>query len=119
MRWRLVGNAVSVPVAAWIGERLRAPQDYQPVEDRVLRPAEKWPSAAYGGDGTRYAAAVSDRPLALRAPDLAGLLDLDEVKPLSLRATSGFLKRFQAGSLRRPEGFMEALENHLRMMEAE
>ena len=46
-RWRLVGNAVTVPVAEWIGHRLSDPGEYDPGEDVSLDPEEPWPE--HGG----------------------------------------------------------------------
>ena len=34
-RWKLVGNAVSVPVARWVGERLRDPRPYDSSNDEL------------------------------------------------------------------------------------
>ena len=44
-RWQLVGNAVSVPVAEWIGHRLSAPSMYDGVKDRPFVQGEPWPRA--------------------------------------------------------------------------
>lgn len=114
-RWRLVGNAVAVPVAKWLGERLMALDGDtdtigSPVEDGV-----SWPSAAWNvGDG-RFKADYSHWPCVQELPDLASFLKY-ESQLLSERATAGFLSRFKASSLSRPSGFVAALEEHLERM---
>jgi DNA (cytosine-5)-methyltransferase 1 len=120
-RWRLVGNAVSVPVAKWLGERLGEPREWDPesVEERQLDPAASWPTAAWGdAEGTR-AVEVSAWP---RQPD--GPLDLEDFlkhpkRPLSARATRGFLRRTERAKLRFPEGLIAALRIHLDAVEEE
>lgn len=112
MRWKLVGNAVSVPVSEWIGRRLREPAEYTPGLDEGIRQGDPWPRAAYNvGDGRRRAH-VSAWPLRRQWSDLADFLSRDEASPLSLKATDGFLTRFEASTLRKPRGFIEALRAH-------
>jgi DNA (cytosine-5)-methyltransferase 1 len=41
-----------------------------------------------------------------------------EPEMLSAKATAGFLARARTGSLRFPEGFLDAVERHLARMEA-
>src|SRR5262249_7852382 len=57
-RWKLVGNAVSVPVATWIGERLITAERYAST-DTELPAGARWPRAAWGCAGIRRAADVS------------------------------------------------------------
>lgn len=108
MRWRLVGNAVSAPVATWLGERIKSPGS--PLgSTKELNANEPWPIACFGENGRRWARNVSERPLATPAPSL---LNFEETgwDQLSLRALSGFIKRARGSSLRYPTGFLEALE---------
>lgn len=108
MRWRLVGNAVSAPVATWLGERIKSPGSALG-STRELAAGEPWPSACFGERGKRWSRNVSERPLATPAPSL---LDFEDTgwDQLSLRALSGFIKRARGSSLRYPAGFLEALE---------
>jgi len=112
-RWKLVGNAVTVPVAQWIGHRLAADCQYDEMPSNVVGPV--WPNAAWCMGGTRFHSDVSDSPLA----EVRGIDDYLEhpMKPLSIRATQGFLKRAQAGSLQFPKGFLEALHAHSRAVQ--
>lgn len=116
MRWKLVGNAVSVPVAKWVGERLANPGDVLLRNVRPLRTQDAWPSAAFNVGRGRFANDLSTWPCAERRQGLAEFLGPD-VRPLSHRATAGFFARTQRAKLRFPTGFLSAVEAHLRRME--
>jgi len=111
-RWRLVGNAVSVPVAEWIGRRLGKPGEYDPEGDERLRRGDTLPRAAWCmGEGVHRSGA-SAWP-ARRQP--RALLDflLHSGKPLSLKAAVGLQKRLRASSLHVPRERESALRNHI------
>jgi DNA (cytosine-5)-methyltransferase 1 len=112
MRWKLVGNAVSVPVAEWVGECLRRPRPYDASNDQPLGPNEKWPLAAWGKGGKQYRANVTIWPLEAPYQDLKEFLKYP-TKPLSERATAGFYSRTQTSSLKFPPGFLSAVTQHL------
>lgn len=119
VRWKLVGNAVTVDAAAWIGKRMAKPGKYSPHNDGLLGTKSKWPNAAWCFEpGHRYAASVSAWPQRTPAPPLDEFLQY-ETKPLSQRATAGFFSRTQISSLRFPEGFLEAVESHLHAISGE
>lgn len=105
-RWRLVGNAVCVPMAAWIGHRLRDPG--QPVVEPHAMPATGWPIAAAGTRGRRVAFEVSMRAMPHRRLNLKGFLQ-DPLRPLSGRASYGFLERAGRAKIHFPDGLLEAL----------
>ena len=110
-RWRLVGNAVSVPVARWIGYRLSNPAQYEPAEDKP-RNSERWPNAAWNmGDGVRIAT-VSEFPVRLRRGRLSAY-KTDTWPDLSDRALRGFITRAREGNLNYPAGFLDALDGEL------
>jgi DNA (cytosine-5)-methyltransferase 1 len=112
-RWKLVGNAVSVPVAEWVGRRLREPQVYDPSDDVPVGRGERWPLAGWCLGGKVHRADVSKWPVRATAPHLANFLKYPTT-PLSARATAGFLKRARKGNLRFPDGFLEAVDQHLK-----
>ncbi len=117
-RWRLVGNAVTVDVAAWIGRRLVDPAPYDPDGDEFLPHERPWPSAAWGdGRGERFASTVSAWPCRDPRPPLEKFLRYPTM-PLSERATAGFFSRAQKASLRFPPGFLELVEDHLESIRA-
>jgi len=110
-RWKLVGNAVPVPVAAWVGRRLREPGEYDARGDKGLQPGDAWPTAAWGEGGVAYRAQVSSWPVAEPYRHLDEYLT--EPKALSARATAGFLKRAEASNLRFVDGFLDDVRDHL------
>lgn len=114
-RWRLVGNAVSVPVANWIGQRLRTEGEHDSSLDSGLGGRGRWPCAAWGRSGERYEVDVSTWPVAEQREHLHEFLEY-EPEPLSIRATSGFLRRALASKLRIPEDLICEAEAHLAAM---
>jgi DNA (cytosine-5)-methyltransferase 1 len=114
-RWKLVGNAVSVPLAEWLGSRLRRPARHDPTRDEELGWHQKWPRAAWGANGKIWQVHVSMWPVRERRTSLANFLRFP-VQPLSLRATTGFLSRAERSSLRFPRGLIEAVRAHQRGM---
>jgi DNA (cytosine-5)-methyltransferase 1 len=110
-RWKLVGNAVSVPVARWVGARLNDPQSYSGANDERLGREQPWPRAAWGEKGRRRVAPFTQWPVVEPYQHLAEFLRYPTI-PLSLRATEGFYSRVQRSSLRFPEGFVDAVRAH-------
>jgi len=117
-RWKLVGNAVTVDVAAWIGERLARPGQYDPGGDELLQRRGAWPRAAWGADGERWVADVSAWPRRIESPSLEEFLRFPTT-PLSERATAGFYSRARRAKLRFPPGFLDLVEEHLDSVRAE
>lgn len=115
MRWKLVGNAVSVPVARWLGRRLAQPGSYRERAIMPLAPGARWPRAAWNLGEGRFTAEMSMWP-ARHKPKLLHEF-LNEVEDLSPRATAGFLSRTRKSSLRFVPGFLEAVQRHLRASE--
>jgi DNA (cytosine-5)-methyltransferase 1 len=111
-RWKLVGNAVSVPVAQWVGKRLRDPRPYDETRDTPLPHASSWPKAAWSVDGCAHRAHVSTWPVRAEYRHLADFLRFDPT-PLSERATAGFLRRTEISSLNFPSGFLADVAGHL------
>lgn len=113
-RWKLVGNAVSVRMASWVGYRLSSPQPYDGGNEIELTRSQRWPIAAWGQDRRAYMVPMSTWPVHDPYEDLGGFLD--ESRLLSARATAGFLRRARSGSLRFPAGFLDDVETHLDRM---
>lgn len=116
-RWKLVGNAVSVPVAEWIGQRLANPGEVVVDAGGGRWAGGSWPDAAWGesrGSGrVIYEVPASDRPLRLDLSSVGDFLE-DEPADLSPRATSGFLNRLWRSRLRQRalDPFVRALRDH-------
>jgi len=106
-RWRMVGNAVTVPIAEWIGRRVHSPGE--PLEADLRPRGDKWPSAARGGPGkVCEAVGVSTWPVCESQQHLHEVV-IGGV-PLSGRAAVGFYDRLMRSSLRGgPPTFRRAL----------
>lgn len=103
-RWKLIGNAVTVPVAEWVGSRLG--RETAP-KIRLTAPFNKeaaWPRAAFSQDGDAWQVDVTTWPTSRAAKPLIDFLRFP-TKPLSQRALEGFFSRLSRGNLRRPSRF--------------
>jgi DNA (cytosine-5)-methyltransferase 1 len=116
IRWKLVGNAVTVPVAEWLGCRLREPGTYDIQRDRPLRAGKRWPGAGRFDGKQRYGVEINGFPQWRVRPSLTQFLVFPG-KPLSVRATKGFLSRTERAQLRFPEGFLDLLRAHSTRLE--
>ncbi|GGK69522.1 DNA cytosine methyltransferase [Nocardia camponoti] len=112
-RWKLVGNAVSVRMASWLGEQLASPGEALTLGE-PLSPGSPWPRAAWGHAGTVYRVDVSTWPVREPYEDLKNFLT--DARLLSPRATAGFLRRTDMGTLRFPPGFLDDVRAHLDRM---
>ena len=108
-RWKLVGNAVSVPVAEWIGRRIGTCSDWSPALPVPLNRRGGWPRAAFGARGEAWEVEVSSSPVRVEAAPLREFLE-HPTKPLSRRALEGFRTRLSRGTLRRPPEFDRDLD---------
>ena len=116
-RWRLLGNAVSVNVAKWVGKRLREPGEFQ--HDHELLEGG-WPTAAFGRPKER-ARGVRDIglfPRKKKLPDLEKFLYYRgrlQADPLSFRAMRGFFQRYVSdrSNLQFRKPFFDAMKKYL------
>lgn len=116
-RWKLVGNAVSVPAATWVGRRLARPATPLHFATSPLGSSTQWPTAAWNvGDG-RTRVVASEWPVKKRYLPLEAFLRYGPA-PLSAKATAGFLRRTDVAKLRFPPGFIDAVRNHLERVSA-
>lgn len=115
-RWSLVGNAVTVPVAAWLGARLANPGTYDQMRDFDLATTKSWPKAARYDGRSRHGVRIGAFPVQRQRESLASFLRYPG-KPLSARATRGFLSRTERSTLHFVPGFQDRLRNHLAAME--
>jgi DNA (cytosine-5)-methyltransferase 1 len=106
-----VGNAVSVPMAEWVGNRLADPSGDSP-EGTLLKRGVTWPTAAWGRNEQVYAVDVSSWPLRMPATSLREFLRFPR-SPLSLRAAAGFYGRAIDSCLRFEEGFLQDVKLHI------
>jgi DNA (cytosine-5)-methyltransferase 1 len=111
-RWRLVGNAVCVRVAAWVGRRLALPSKSRCRLGPVVVTGDSWPSAAYGDEEGIRAVAASTWPVAWQVRPILEFLRYPQC-PLSTRATAGFLLRAKKSRLNFDKRFLADLEYYL------
>jgi DNA (cytosine-5)-methyltransferase 1 len=111
-RWKQIGNAVAVPVASWVGRQLAKPSSMVCTVLERIAPGRRWPQAAALVEGEAVEVRASTWPIAAERPPLADFLE-HPTRPLSARATLGFLQRLHKGSLRLEPGFVDAIETHL------
>jgi DNA (cytosine-5)-methyltransferase 1 len=117
-RWKLTGNAVTVGVSTWLGDRLRGPGE--PIlAGAPMKSGDRWPTAAFGAKGKVWAVDVSMWPTLEPYRHLSDVVDLDVAKPLSARAAAGFLERARRGNLRFVDGFLDDVEEHAAFMSSE
>jgi DNA (cytosine-5)-methyltransferase 1 len=117
-RWKLVGNAVSVNTAEWIGRRMCNPGYYDDSADTPLERTTRWPTAAWNVEGRRMlASSLSEWPEARNRPHLVDFLKY-EPKPLSARAAKGFYSRAIRAKLDFPPGFLDIVRKHYELQES-
>jgi DNA (cytosine-5)-methyltransferase 1 len=118
LRWRLVGNAVTVPIAEWLARQIQRPSGYKWRWDERLPSRAEWPPAAWGIGGARFKVDVSEFPVAYQPKHLHSFLRFNK-KPLSSRAASGVLARLRNSTLKIRRMFLRDLDRHVRMMQRE
>lgn len=114
-RWKLVGNAVTVGVAAWVAGRLASPGT-SPAESREWHGRGAWPTAAWGDSGRVHAIEISEYPRLDPYRHLVGVVTPSILPALSHRGVSGFWRRLQQGNLGRVPGFRADVVEHIDAM---
>lgn len=113
-RWKLVGNAVSVPVAEWAGWQLASRTQAYAGEDDLLQSGQPWPKAAWGRDYKAHGVCIGLWPEQRPYQHLADFFHYPP-RPLSKRAMAGFLGRAVRSSLRFPDGLLAAVGRQLEL----
>ena len=113
-RWKLVGNAVSVAMAAWLGQRL-ARVDGEPAQGNRLDYGVAWPRAAWGHRERVYSVDASAWPVREPAAQLRDFLRFPRTL-LSQRAATGFLSRAKVSCLHFEDGFLDDVQRHVDRM---
>lgn len=120
-RWKLVGNAVTVGVGEWLGRSLDSDTPETSGADEAdslpLDRTKPWPDAAFGGPGGSWRSTASDRPVAVVTKHLAAFVADGAARPLSRRATAGFLSRVSESGIKLPSAFVTDLDEHVQHME--
>ena len=114
-RWVLVGNAINVRVAEWLGNRLANPVTYHGPAGKPLPRGARFPIAASWDGKFRLSYDFRTWPVAEESQDLEEFLEF-EPRPLSYRATLGFYSRAKKSRLRFTHGFLNEVSRHLKRM---
>ena len=117
-RWKLVGNALTVGVAQWLGERLATPGDWTETGELWDGP-KSWPLAAFGADGKVWQVRLSEFPRHQPYRHLLDVIDLEHARPVTHRGAAGFLSRLQEGNLGRYPCFRSDVAEHVEVMHPE
>jgi DNA (cytosine-5)-methyltransferase 1 len=72
----------------------------------------RWPTAAWGENGTARQVSISEFPTLAPYEHLASVVDLNEAPPLSARAINGFRNRLSQGNLGRFDGFRDDVDRY-------
>jgi len=115
-RWKLVGNAVAVPVVRWLGEGLSAYDQLMPVDlSSWMTPGESWNWSGTIVAGQRVSGKVPDALVTgamQRRMSLASLLKERGSHALSQKAARGFTTRLQRSNLSYEPDFMTDLVSY-------
>ena len=106
--WRMIGNAVSVPVARWLGEQINTPGTALVFDEVEIKQGHRWPNAGWNVGQGRVGIVAGDKPVETRTPSISTFRDSSWSR-LSDRALDGFIKRAHEGGLRMPENFLDTL----------
>lgn len=118
-RWKLVGNAVAVPVVRWVAEGLKTYDELDPVDLTVGMAAGDgwgWSGALIHGHRVngKLPDLLSTGPMHRRT-SLARLLRERGSRPLSQKAARGFTTRLQRSNLTYDPNFMNDLVSYSRI----
>lgn len=116
LEWRMVGNAVSVPVARWVADRIKEPGAVLDFAQEPLAEhrGRRWPDAAWNIGRGRVRVWAADKPIPVSRSSISEFRDSAWTR-LSDRALDGFVDRAMHGRIRRmPEGFLDALRSATR-----
>lgn len=111
--WRMVGNAVSVPVAQWVARRLKTPGTVLELTQTSISKGNRWPQGGWNVGEGRVGIAASAKPVLTEAPSISQFRDTSWSR-LSDRALNGFIDRAENGGLRMPENFLDTLRKATR-----
>jgi DNA (cytosine-5)-methyltransferase 1 len=114
-RWKLIGNAVSVPVSDWLGSELSR-EGHTELRDMLpfnpLAPNRPMPRAAFGANGKWFTVKISTHVSHARHMPILEFLT-DPLRPLSDKALAGYVRRASDSTRRIPARFLDDLRREL------
>lgn len=111
IRWKLVGNAVTVDTISWLANRIIKQKKYDSSNDYPLSSIDSWPKSAWSMGNGIFVSTTSIYPQASKK-QLYDYITHDK-HSLSLKASLGFLKRLESGGLKHPAYFKQAILEHI------
>lgn len=111
LRWKLVGNAITVDAVTWIANKMITPEYYDSSKDAEMKEG-KWTNAAWGENGKRYISTSTKFPVDREEISLIDFLN-HPCKPLSLKAATGFKRRLDVGTVKCPQYFKDAIQQYI------
>lgn len=111
IRWKLVGNAVTVDTIEWLAKKIITPKPYNSENDMPFISNNSWPKSAWNMGNGIFVSNTSIYPQKSRT-NLEDYITHDK-HSLSLKASIGFLKRLESGGLKHPEYFRHAIIEHI------
>ena len=108
--WRMVGNAVSVPVVRWVAKRIKSPGVLAAFSAKTIKCGSRWPQAAWNTGEGRVGILAGDKPISLKPRSISWFRNSSWSR-LSDRAMDGFIRRAEKGGLRMPDKFLDTLRN--------
>lgn len=113
-RWKMVGNAVTVGVSKWAGEKLKEPGKSLYDFEEWRPNGRAWPTNGFGENGKIYTIpGMSEFPELHPYRHLSSIVDPKKADPLSQRAATGFAKRLLEGNLGRHNGFRQGISKYV------
>ncbi|MGH9089025.1 MAG: hypothetical protein ACRDYZ_13105 [Acidimicrobiales bacterium] len=117
-RWKLTGNAVTVGVARWLGERLAAPGEPCGGASLPHEDGSPWPTAAWGDSTGVFRIDVSEYPRHEPYRHLRDAIDEDAARPITNRGACGFYRRTLAAKLRFDPKFIDDVIEHIEVTDS-
>jgi DNA (cytosine-5)-methyltransferase 1 len=112
-RWRMLGNAVSVPLSGWLGHEIANPMPWKPRHPVERIGSGPLPICARGERGVWEAIRCSTHVAVSAHTPLRRFL-LEPMKPLSPKALAGYIRRVETGDKRLPPQFVRDLKRQLK-----
>ena len=111
IRWKLIGNAVTVDTIEWLAKKISKPKNYNSENDEPFISNNNWPKSAWSMGNGMYVSNTSLYPQKGQT-NLEDYITHDK-HSLSLKASTGFLKRLDSGGLKHPDYFRQTIIEHI------
>jgi DNA (cytosine-5)-methyltransferase 1 len=111
-RWKMLGNAVSVPLSSWIAQELSREPTGEPELPGLVFNGGPLPTSAKGESG-RWEKVLCSTHVNVSEHVPIGKFLQDPLKDLSPRAIAGYVNRVERGDKKLPSNFIRDLKSQL------